>query len=193
MLPPPTTIPSSTPSDRTSLMSSTIEASVARLMPKASSPISASPESFRRIRLNLGAGVCPFVSVMSWLQLCLSNPFFIRPKASGKGPNKKSVKIQRHDTAKSDLLKTRIRKNFACVRTSPAKVTAAKNALRQHGRNAFFLPGAEKFPAPSESGIKPSEQQPSGQPLQRRSHRYAFQGLHPPRRGQSQRRWRSCS
>src|SRR5690606_39190205 len=51
MLPPPITMANSTPSAATSATSSVMRRMVVRLMPKASSPISASPESFRRTRL----------------------------------------------------------------------------------------------------------------------------------------------
>ncbi|CFP63326.1 Uncharacterised protein [Bordetella pertussis] len=50
-MPPPMTMASSTPSAATSAISSVMRTMVERLMPKASSPISASPESLRRTRL----------------------------------------------------------------------------------------------------------------------------------------------
>src|SRR5215208_7210802 len=55
MLPAPTTIASSTPRDWMSTSSSAIDSIVARSMPYSLGPISASPESFRRIRPNAGA------------------------------------------------------------------------------------------------------------------------------------------
>jgi hypothetical protein len=51
MLPPPMTIATSQPSWVTSCTSRTIRTMVARLMPYASSPIKASPESLSRMRL----------------------------------------------------------------------------------------------------------------------------------------------
>src|SRR5687768_15353768 len=54
MLPPPITTPSSTPRRDTCASSATIASIVWRLMPKGSSPISASPESLSRMRLYLG-------------------------------------------------------------------------------------------------------------------------------------------
>jgi hypothetical protein len=51
MLPPPITTASSTPSATTSPMSATMRSMVWRLMPKASLPIRASPDSFSRTRL----------------------------------------------------------------------------------------------------------------------------------------------
>ena len=60
MLPPPITMANCTPIETTSATSSVMRAMVARLMPKASSPIKASPESLRRtllcIRLAIGQG-----------------------------------------------------------------------------------------------------------------------------------------
>src|SRR3954464_3169662 len=55
MFPPPITTPISTPMRATCAISPTIVSIVLRLIPNASSPIRASPESFRRIRLYLGA------------------------------------------------------------------------------------------------------------------------------------------
>src|SRR5215210_8099133 len=55
MLPAPTTIASSTPRDWMSTSSSAIDSIVARSMPYSLGPISASPESFRRIRPYAGA------------------------------------------------------------------------------------------------------------------------------------------
>src|SRR5215213_2113565 len=57
MLPAPTTIASSTPRDWMSTSSSAIDSIVARSMPYSLGPISASPESFRRIRPNAGAAL----------------------------------------------------------------------------------------------------------------------------------------
>src|SRR2546421_12026680 len=54
MLPPPITTPISTPRRATCATSATMPSMVCRLMPKASSPISASPESLSRMRLYLG-------------------------------------------------------------------------------------------------------------------------------------------
>src|SRR5262245_16180393 len=54
MLPPPITTPSSTPRRETCAISLTIASMVWRLMPKAASPIRASPDSLRRILLYLG-------------------------------------------------------------------------------------------------------------------------------------------
>src|SRR5688572_197229 len=54
MLPPPITTPSSTPRRDTWAISATIASIVWRLMPKGSSPIKASPESLRRMRLYFG-------------------------------------------------------------------------------------------------------------------------------------------
>src|SRR5665647_630067 len=54
MLPPPITMATCTPIFTTSATSSTILTMVARLMPKASSPIRASPDSFSKIRLWAG-------------------------------------------------------------------------------------------------------------------------------------------
>src|SRR3546814_11768579 len=51
IFPPPMTIASSTPSVATSATSSVMRSMVERLIPNASSPISASPESLRRTRL----------------------------------------------------------------------------------------------------------------------------------------------
>src|SRR5215207_512683 len=55
MLPAPTTIAISTPRDCTSTSSSAVDSTVARSMPYCLGPISASPDSFRRIRPNAGA------------------------------------------------------------------------------------------------------------------------------------------
>src|SRR4051794_6559552 len=55
MFPPPITTPISTPMRATCAISPTIVSIVLRLIPNASSPIRASPESLRRIRLYLGA------------------------------------------------------------------------------------------------------------------------------------------
>src|SRR5829696_78369 len=55
MLPAPATIASSTPRDWMSTSSSAIDSIVARSMPYCLGPISASPESFSRIRPNAGA------------------------------------------------------------------------------------------------------------------------------------------
>src|SRR5712671_2825640 len=55
MLPPPITTPISTPMRATCAISATIDSMVWRLMPNESSPIRASPESFSRMRLYLGA------------------------------------------------------------------------------------------------------------------------------------------
>src|SRR5262245_3485132 len=57
MLPPPITAPISTPRLATVATSSTIISIVWRLMPKGSSPISASPESLRRTRLYFGCDI----------------------------------------------------------------------------------------------------------------------------------------
>src|SRR3954469_11381082 len=54
MLPPPMTTATSTPMRTTSATSSTIRTMVARLIPKASSPMSASPDSLSRMRLWAG-------------------------------------------------------------------------------------------------------------------------------------------
>src|SRR5687767_5555351 len=54
MFPPPMTTPSSTPRRATCAISATIASIVCRLMPKGSSPIRASPESLRRMRLYFG-------------------------------------------------------------------------------------------------------------------------------------------
>src|SRR5581483_9616600 len=54
MLPPPMTMPISTPRRDTCATSATMFSIVCRLMPNGSSPISASPDSFSRIRLYLG-------------------------------------------------------------------------------------------------------------------------------------------
>src|SRR5918999_4108080 len=54
MLPPPITTPSSTPRRDTWASSATIASIVWRLMPNGSSPIKASPESLRRMRLYFG-------------------------------------------------------------------------------------------------------------------------------------------
>src|SRR3979409_259711 len=61
MLPPPITTPISTPMRATCAISPTIASIVLRLMPNASSPIRASPESFSRIRLYLGAKIFFFL------------------------------------------------------------------------------------------------------------------------------------
>src|SRR5580692_5121875 len=55
MFPAPTTIPTSTPRSRTSLTWRATAATRAGSVPNGSSPISASPESFRRMRLKAGA------------------------------------------------------------------------------------------------------------------------------------------
>src|SRR5438132_2299208 len=55
MLPPPMTMPTSTPSSMTSRTSWAICCSVLGEMPYFPSPISASPDSLRRMRLNRGA------------------------------------------------------------------------------------------------------------------------------------------
>src|SRR5881227_1894523 len=54
MLPPPMTMPISTPRRETWATSVTIASIVCRLIPYGSSPIRASPDSLRRIRLYLG-------------------------------------------------------------------------------------------------------------------------------------------
>src|SRR6185437_12534638 len=54
MLPPPMTTPISTPRRDTCATSATMFSIVWRLMPNGSSPIRASPDSLRRIRLYLG-------------------------------------------------------------------------------------------------------------------------------------------
>jgi len=54
MFPPPITTATCTPMFTTSATSSTMRTMVARLMPKASSPISASPDSFNKMRLWAG-------------------------------------------------------------------------------------------------------------------------------------------
>src|SRR4051812_48341633 len=50
MLPPPMTTPTSTPRSETSFTSLTRRSIISRLMPKESLPISASPDSLRRMR-----------------------------------------------------------------------------------------------------------------------------------------------
>src|SRR5690349_24086957 len=57
MLPPPITVAISTPMRDTCAISATIDSMVCRLMPYASSPIRASPDSLRRMRLYFGAGI----------------------------------------------------------------------------------------------------------------------------------------
>src|SRR5688572_1055744 len=54
MLPPPITTPISTPRRATCATSATMSSMVCRLMPNGSSPIRASPDSLRRMRLYLG-------------------------------------------------------------------------------------------------------------------------------------------
>src|SRR5882672_2264436 len=54
ILPPPITTPISTPRRETCAISATIASMVCLLTPKESSPISASPDSLRRILLYLG-------------------------------------------------------------------------------------------------------------------------------------------
>src|SRR5215475_1370756 len=55
MLPPPITMATSTPSRVTSAISATIRSITSRLIPYASAPISASPDSLSRMRLYAGA------------------------------------------------------------------------------------------------------------------------------------------
>ena len=58
MLPPPMTIATCTPSSATSFTSRTMRSTVSRLIPKASAPMSASPDSLSRMRGYAGcAGV----------------------------------------------------------------------------------------------------------------------------------------
>src|SRR5512145_1171339 len=57
MLPPPMTTPISTPRRATCATSATISSIVCRLMPKGSSPMSASPESLSRILLYFGVTI----------------------------------------------------------------------------------------------------------------------------------------
>src|SRR3712207_2263248 len=57
MLPPPTTKQSSCPASLACLISSARRAAVSGSMPNCPSPINASPESFRRIRLKRGRGI----------------------------------------------------------------------------------------------------------------------------------------
>src|SRR6185503_2412096 len=57
MLPPPITTATSTPMRDTCAISPTIASIVCRLMPYASSPIRASPDSFSMTRLYFGAGI----------------------------------------------------------------------------------------------------------------------------------------
>src|SRR5206468_3449315 len=60
MLPPPMTMPISTPRRETCATSATMPSIVCRLIPKGSSPIRASPDSFRRMRLYFGvSGLSP--------------------------------------------------------------------------------------------------------------------------------------
>src|SRR5688572_5728943 len=59
MLPPPITTPISTPRRATCATSATMFSMVCRLMPKGSSPIRASPDSLRRMRLYFGVKSAP--------------------------------------------------------------------------------------------------------------------------------------
>ena len=56
MLPAPTTIATSTPRSRIAATWRAIRSTSAASVPYSSSPISASPESFSRMRLNWGSG-----------------------------------------------------------------------------------------------------------------------------------------
>src|ERR671936_2647130 len=59
MLPPPSTIATSTPESWTSLSCSAMLRTVSGSVPYSSGPMSASPESFTRTRLNAGARLTP--------------------------------------------------------------------------------------------------------------------------------------
>src|SRR5690606_26917615 len=60
MLPPPTTMQTSTPRATAVFTSCAVRLTVAGSIPYSPSPIKASPEIFRRTRLNLGFDICSF-------------------------------------------------------------------------------------------------------------------------------------
>src|SRR5689334_887185 len=80
--PPPITTAISSPSAATWPISSTIRSMVARLMPKASSPISASPLSFRSTRLNFSAAATS--TCFFWLVFILLGLAYLRHDLGGK-------------------------------------------------------------------------------------------------------------
>src|ERR1043165_1816081 len=73
MLPPPITTPISTPRRETCATSETMLRIVCRLMPYGSSPIRASPESLRRMRLYFGVTFLALACFPSVRLPCLSH------------------------------------------------------------------------------------------------------------------------